>query len=113
MFDPVMRDLDRHLSYEELAEAFQEAVENVQIDLCKEGCEFYPYTGSAVSEAISEASDEQLNIIGKLVADPTKAADLQKYLDAMTASYWYAQAETEAIKIVNRQMNEGEHDADY
>ena len=113
MFDPVFRDLDQYLADQEETEAFNEAVELVQMDLMKEGCEFYPYTGSAVSEALGEANDEQLDIIGKLVADPAKAVDLQKYLEAMTSSYWYAQAETTAVKIVERQIEDGKHDVDY
>ena len=106
MFDPVMYDLNKYLAREDQAENFQEAVELTQIDLCKEGCEFYPYTGDAIAEALGEASQQQLAIIGKLIADPAKANDLQTYLQTVASSYWYAQAEETAIDIVQRQMED-------
>lgn len=106
MFDPVMYDLDRYLDEEAQRESYSNAVDNIQVDLMKEGCEFYPYTGDRVSEAIGECTQAQLDKLASLVATPAAAFELQDYLSTLVHHYWLAQSESTAIKIMERQIED-------
>lgn len=111
MFDPVMYDLDRYLDEEARREDYINAVDSIQVDLIKEGCEFYPYTGDAISEALGEATAEQWARIGKMTALGL-STELYLIIDAISRDYWYKQSEATAIKILERQMEDARNNYD-
>lgn len=67
-------DLNRHMDNETLFEQRKERVEAYASDLMMEGEEFYPFTPSAVNEALSEMSTGQLAVLAACLAE----ADSQK-----------------------------------
>lgn len=68
------RELNRYLDEQDKAENLAERVEAYASDLMMEGEEFYPFTPSAVNEALSEMSTGQLAVLAACLAE----ADSQK-----------------------------------
>ena len=63
------RELNRYLDEQDKDEQYAERVESYAKELIGEGEEFYPFTPSAVNEALSEMSSGQLSVLAACLAE--------------------------------------------
>lgn len=90
--------------YDYTDEEYEDAIESRKQELIAPGELFDATTGAALGEAITEASQEFIDKLAKLLQDPRESEAARKFLMDYVNAYWLHQAEPTAVKYAMREM---------
>lgn len=97
----VCDQIDAHAAFESAMDARDEATAKAVDVLMQKGGEMYPYSNTAIAEAVLNATEGELNLIGEWL-DGGKYYEAGILLDAITCGYWDEKAVNKVLQEINR-----------